>query len=179
MNKTFWKKNIKTILTILAIVIVLLIAYKKIIIPFMKNWSNQTAQIKTQKTLIKKYKTALESRDILNEEFSSLSQKIQAKLPSEREESQFLNEIGKVASQTSVHIATMNPLPLKELGSFKELSVEINLETNLGNLVRFLHQMRESSVVLVANHLNLEPKEKRSALLKGKLVISTIFLKEK
>jgi Tfp pilus assembly protein PilO len=120
----------------------------------------------------------IQQKDKLTEKFSSLSKKIQAKLPLERKEGEFLTEIDKVAEETNVHIETMNPRPLRDLGFFKELSVEIDMEANLGNLVRFLYQMRKSSVVLVANRLRLKPKSERSALLKGHLVISTIFLKE-
>jgi Tfp pilus assembly protein PilO len=110
--------------------------------------------------------------------FSALGKKIQAKLPLSGE-SEFLTELGRVAEETNVHIETMNPRPFRDLDFFKELSVEIDMEANLGNLVRFLYQMRKSSVVLVANRLRLKPKSERSALLKGHLVISTIFLKEK
>lgn len=53
------------------------------------------------------------------------------------------------------------------------------MEANLGNLVRFLYEIRKSSVVLVVNKLELTPKSERSSLLKGKLIISTIFLKER
>ena len=85
----------------------------------------------------------------------------------------------RVARETSVHISSMNTKPPRDLDYFRELSVEINMEANLGNLVRFLYKMRKSSVVLVADSLALEPKSRRSALLKGHLIVSTIFMKEK
>jgi len=168
------------ILLIVAVVVVLVpTAYFKIFTPFIDKWTNQSLEIKKDKEIIKKLKDEISQKDNLTKEFSLLTKKIRAKLPLEREENQFLAEIGKVSQDTDVHIITMNPLLSKNLGVFKELSVEIDMEANLGNLVRFLYQMRKSSVVLVANKLSLEPKSRRSALLKGNLTISTIFLKEK
>ena len=114
--------------------------------------------------IIKRSESIVSQEEALTQRFEYLTKKIQARLPVEREESQFLNEIQKVAQENSIHIASMNPLPLKDLGSFKELSVEIDMEANLGNLVRFLYYMRKSSVVLVANRLRLQPKSQRSAL---------------
>ncbi len=147
--------------------------------PFSSDWRSQSTQIREKSELIKQYEQLLKQEDMLSKDFESLSKQIQAEIPVEREESQFLTEIEKVASGTYVHISTMNPQPFKDFGSFKELSVEIEMEANLGNLARFLYYIKKSSVVLVANRLSLQPKSERSALLKGHLVISTIFLKDK
>jgi len=172
-------KREKILLLAALVVILIPIIYFKITTPFVNKCKSQSLEIKKDKEIIKKMKDEISQKDNLTKEFSLLTKKIRAKLPLEREENQFLAEIGKVSQDTDVHIITMNPLLSKNLGVFKELSVEIDMEANLGNLVRFLYQMRRSSVVLVANKLALEPKSKRSALLKGNLIISTIFLKRK
>jgi Tfp pilus assembly protein PilO len=171
------REKILFLLAILSIVVP--IVCFKIVIPYINKWHQQTVQINQKKELIKKAQEIITKKDSLTKRFSVLSKKIQAKLPLERKESEFLTEIGRVAENTYVHIETMNPLPFRDLDFFKELSVEINMEANLGNLARFLYEMRKSSVVLIANRLRLKPKSTRSALLKGHLVISTIFLKER
>jgi Tfp pilus assembly protein PilO len=160
----------------LAVFIFLII---RVFAPFSSDWRRQTTQIREKNGLIRQYEQLLEQEDSLRENFDLLSRQIQAEIPVEREESQFLTEIEKVASNTYVHVSTMNPLPIKDFGSFKELSVEIEMEANLGNLAKFLYDIKKSSVVLVANRLSLQPKSERSALLKGHLVISTIFAKDK
>jgi len=155
------------------------ILYISIVLPYRKKLNSLNLEIIKNQKIIDKMQKEVSKKSELEEKFSSLAKKIKAKLPFRREESQFLSEMGKVAKETNIHVSLMNPLPPKDIGNFKEFSVAIDMEANLGNLVRFLYQMRKSSVVLVANKLELEPKSKRSALLKGKLIISTIFLKEK
>lgn len=147
--------------------------------PFSNDWREQSTRLREKTQLLKQYERLMKQEDSLRKDFDTLSRQIQTEIPVEREESQFLTEIEKVASSTYVHISTMNPRPIKDFGSFKELSVEIEMETNLGNLARFLYYIKKSSVVLVANRLRLQPKSERSALLKGHLVISTIFPKDK
>jgi Tfp pilus assembly protein PilO len=170
----------KKILITLAIIVILgPFLFFKVLSPVFRHLSTVNKEISKNKKMIVGMKRLINEQEELEKSFDELSRNIQAKLPSEREESQFLSEIGRVANETNVYISVMNPLPYKDLDDFKELSVEINLEANLGNLVRFLYLMRKSSVVLVANRLKLEPKSERSALLKAHLVISTIFLKEK
>jgi Tfp pilus assembly protein PilO len=172
-------KQEKTTAVILLVVILGIITSVRIFPPLIKKWPRQSAEIKHKKELIKINHLLINQEDELAREFSVLSKKMQAKLPLGGGQSEFLTELGRVAQETNVHIKTMNPRPLKDLDFFKELSVEIDMEANLGNLVRFLYEMRKSSVVLVANRLRLKPKSERSALLEGHLVISTIFLKEK
>ena len=145
---------------------------------FIKNGIHNLLRSIKKKELIHQAKKTLRKRENYNQQFADLSQKIQAQLSVAREESQFLAEINNVANQNYVHIETMNPRPFKDLGDFKEISVEIKMEANLGNLVRFLHQMRESSVLLETSRLRLQPKSERSALLKGHLIISTLYLKK-
>jgi len=169
--------KILLVLALAAVTGAILVTYG--VTPFTSFWQKQSQELAAQQQLLTKMETAAQHVPRLQNDFSTLSQKIQARLPSEREQSQFLSAIGDVASQTNVLISSMNPRPLRDVGAFKELSVEIDMEANLGNLVRFLYYMRKGSVVLVANRLWLQPKEERSALLKGHLVISTIFLKEK
>ena len=146
--------------------------------PLSRAWSEQSHRLRDKQARISTLRSLIRQEKDLNAAFDALTTKIQARLPYGREESQFLNEIGSVAKSTNVHIAAMNPLPIHDLGAFREMSVEIDMEANLGNVVRFLYYMRQASVVLVANKLVLEPKEERSALLRGHLVISTIFMKK-
>jgi Tfp pilus assembly protein PilO len=154
-----------------------LIVFSKMVLPLKNTLKRQSAEIEKKKIMVQKNEALIKEAGSLNEKLSFLSKNIQAKLPLDRKESEFLSEIGNVAQNTDVHIERMNPRPARDLGSFKELSVDIDMEANLGNLIRFLYRMRESSVVLAANSLKLQPKAERSALLKGHLVISTIFLK--
>ncbi|MBU1087065.1 MAG: type 4a pilus biogenesis protein PilO [Candidatus Omnitrophica bacterium] len=172
-----WIKNKKLIILISSIAAISLL-YFSIIIPFAKKWTEQNSQTRQKLALLEKSQAIINQKTTLNESYAAINRKIQAKLPSERGQGNFLTAISEVAKITNIHIESMNPQPLRELGFCNELSVEINMEANLGNLVRFLYQMRKSSVVLVANRLSLQPKSERSALLKGHLVISTIFLKE-
>ncbi len=169
----------KIVITISLIIFVTFILYLGFFLPFSKRLNQLNSEITNNEKIIKRLKKELEEKEILEKEFSSLTKKIKARLPFQREESQFLSEIEKVAKENNIHINLLTTLPSKDIGEFKELSVEIDMEANLGNLVRFLYEMRKSSVVLVANKLELTPKSERSALLKGRLIISTIFLKEK
>ncbi|MBU1044164.1 MAG: type 4a pilus biogenesis protein PilO [Candidatus Omnitrophica bacterium] len=172
-----WLKNKKLIL-IIASIAALCLVYISIISPFLRKSNEQKTQINQKLALLEKSRKIIQQKEALNQSYSNMNKKIQAKLPSERGQSNFLTAIGEVARKTNIHIESMNPQPLRELGFSNELSVEINMEANLGNIVRFLYEMRKSSVVLVANRLSLQPKSERSALLKGHLIISTIFLKE-
>jgi Tfp pilus assembly protein PilO len=168
------KKPLISVLVIAGLALFYLFVFE----PFSDKWQEQDTIIKQKLALIEKSEKIISQKDDLKESYSIVNQRMQAKLPSERSQSNFLTAIGQVAQKTDVHIESMNPRPLQELGFFNELSVEINMQANLGNLVRFLYEMRKSSVVLVASRLKLQPKSERSALLKGHLVISTIFLKE-
>jgi len=169
------RKNLIALAVLIAGGMIFFLLFK----PFGGKWAEQSAKIRAKTKLLKKYQHLIRSEDKLQESLDQLTRRVQAQMPAGREESGFLTEIGNVAQETNIHIETMNPLPLRNLGAFRELSVEIDMEANLGNLTRFLYLLRESSAVLVADTLRLQPKSERSALLKAHLVISTIFMKDK
>jgi Tfp pilus assembly protein PilO len=172
-------KTQRTGLTVLAALVLLALYGLKVLVPCVRTWAAQTDEIRRKDGLLRAHTKLADERDALESRLSSLSKGVLARLPVNRKESAFLTELGRVAKETSVHISSMNTKPPRDLDYFRELSVEIDMEANLGNLVRFLYKMRKSSVVLVANSLILEPKSERSALLKGHLIVSTIVMKEK
>jgi len=169
------RKNLTVFAVLAGGGIILILLFK----PFGGKWAEQSTKIRAKTKLLKKYQALIQSEDKLQKSLDQMTRRVQAQLPAGREESGFLTEIGNVAQETNIHIETMNPLPLRNLGAFRELSVEIDMEANLGNLTRFLYLLRESSAVLAVDTLRLQPKSERSALLKAHLVISTIFMKDK
>jgi len=168
-------KQQKAVAVLVAAVVLLPLYVSRALTPCARRWSAQTDEIGRKSRLVTSRTREVAGKDELSARLSSLSKGVLAKLPVNRKESEFLTEVERVARETNVHISSMNTRPPRDLDYFRELSVEIDMEANLGNLVRFLYLMRKSSVVLVANKLTLEPKSERSALLRGQLMVSTIF----
>ncbi len=146
--------------------------------PAWRHWQENETRIQKTTVEIQRARSLIEEQEKLTERLQALNRNLLTRIPPARKESAFLSEIDKVAQQANVHILRLNPRRTRDYGPFTELSVELDAEANLGNLVRFLYDIRESSVLLVVEEIRLQPKADRSALLKSSLVISSLFTKE-
>ncbi len=146
--------------------------------PAVRRWQEKEALVRRTAVEVRRAQRLIEERVQLTERLNALNRNLLTRIPLARKEGEFLSEIGKVAQQTNVLLLRLDPQGSRDYGPFTELSVELDAEANLGNLVRFLYDIRESSVLLVVEKMRLQPKADRSALLKSYLVISSLFAKE-
>ncbi len=154
----------------------LVLAY--LVRPAGRRWQEKEALAQRIAVEVRRAERLIGERAQLTERLNALNRNLLTRIPLARKESEFLSEIDKVARQTNVHLLRLDPQGNRDYGPFTELSVELDAEANLGNLVRFLYDIRESSVLLVVEKMRLEPKADRSALLKSSLIISSLFAKE-
>jgi Tfp pilus assembly protein PilO len=154
------------------------VAFAALVRPMWRLWQENQTRIRQVTAETQRTQQLIEERKELTQRLQTLNRNLLTRLPLARKESAFLSEIGKVAEQANVHILRLNPRGTRDYGPFTELAVELDAEANLGNLVRFLYDIRESSVLLVIDEMRLQPKADRSALLKSSLIISSLFAKE-
>jgi len=87
--------------------------------------------------------------------------------------------IQKIAQDTGVQVRAIQTSLLQDLNFSQELFLEVNLEAPLGDLVRFIYELKNSSEFIDINRLKLQPRTEGSEFLKSQLIVSTLFLKER
>lgn len=148
-----------------------------IIAPFSRKLSGQKAQIDMMKSLADEKQDAVEQLKNTNDIYASLNKELPTILPSIHTTDIFIDHLKTTAADKEVKIQSIADYKVADLGSFKELSLAISLESNLENIVSFIYTLRKESVILVQS-LKLYPINQGSELLKADLILSTVFVKE-
>ncbi|MBI5299992.1 MAG: type 4a pilus biogenesis protein PilO [Deltaproteobacteria bacterium] len=94
------------------------------------------------------------------------------------EAAMMLSEIEKTARANEVTLADMKPQEGKVREFYKEYTVDIDAETELPQLIRFLHQVETSSQLMRVVKAKLSAKDKESPVVKAKLTVTKIVMEE-
>jgi type II secretory pathway component PulM len=96
-----------------------------------------------------------------------------SKAGSEDEEvARLLNEIEGLARKAGLSLGNMKPKPAGRIDVGKLYPVEVELESSMAPLMKFLHSLHGSKYLLRVQQLHLVPKGGRSAEVKVYLVIN-------
>ena len=94
----------------------------------------------------------------------------------EQEMARLLNEIEGLATSSGLSVVNMKPRPAGKLDVRKEYPVELEVETDMARLVRFLHGLHASTYLLRVKQMRLVPKGGRSTQVSAYLLISETVL---
>lgn len=83
-----------------------------------------------------------------------------------------LNEIEGLAGKSGLSVVSVKPKPATKTNIGKQYPVEIEVETEMATLIKFLYGLHSSKHVLRVKQLRLMPKGSRTTQLKGHLLIN-------
>jgi hypothetical protein len=83
-----------------------------------------------------------------------------------------LAEIEELARKAELTLVNVRPKPATKIDVGKQYPVEIEFETQMGPLIRFIHGLHSSTYLLRVSQLRLDPKAGRGPQVKVSLSIS-------
>ena len=108
------------------------------------------------------------------EEYSSFL----SSLESEEEKTVSIQkEIENIADKSGIYLADMKPAGLKEAGSFKKYSVNLNCEGEMSQFVDFMYNIESSGALLTIEKYQITPNPKDVSMARYKVTISTIVVR--
>jgi len=87
-----------------------------------------------------------------------------------------LKEIEELARKSGLALLNVRPKPATTIDAGKRYPVEVELETDMGPLIRFIHGLHGSKYPLRVNQLRLDTKGGRSSQVKVYLLINKSVL---
>ena len=131
-----------------------------------------------EKELMLRRGVALESKkDKLNDEYKNVQGFLTTDGSDEELVASFLKEIGAKARENSVSLIDLKPqakaIKLKE---YKKYLIDLSIEGNMEQIIRFIHGLETSGYVLRAERCVLRPKAEDSVILKAEMMISGIII---
>lgn len=166
---------------ILVSVIVLTIAglcYNFLVEPLFTRWRSTDSRIELIKVRLKKSLLLIKEKQKVDVEYSTYEQKLKSKGSNEQDISLILDEIEKIASGSGLNITSMRPKPPNQKDYYSKFTVEIETESDMSSLMRFIYNIKNSPQILKIEKLNLNTRSSRQGVaIRASMLISKLVMK--
>jgi len=171
------QKREKIILQICIATIVLVGEYVSILEPVYKRWSDVSDELRAKQILLEKSNDLISHRDELKKEFAKIKTQVGSRASLEEYSGRFLLQMEQLGHQAGVaQITSINPLPIKEEKDYYLLQSQINFDTAIGGLTRFLYDLSSEKYFISVERLQIDGNLEDPSLLKCQMVVSTIYI---
>ena len=86
-----------------------------------------------------------------------------------------LGEVEKLARKTSLYIVDMKPLGVEEDKVSRKYSVDLNCEAQMEQIMNFMYEIENSSMLFFVESFNITPKSKDSSVAKCNMRIANVI----
>jgi len=136
-------------------------------------WINRQIEI-AEKELAQDLRN-ISQKDVIAGEYQDYITYVTKVGSDEEEVAKLLGEIEGLARKSAVDLVDMKPRTSKELDSYKEYTVEVEVEGGIGPIVQFLYYLNNSTQLLRTERVRIQLKEKDSSVIKSTMLITRIL----
>ena len=195
-------KREKTIFYISCLLIGSSLLYNFILEPFIKKWFNLDGELSIKEAKLQKWLKVANKYKYVDTEYKMYESLVKSSLSDEQEMAGILSEIEELASKSNVYINVLKPhaiknMPFRSFGPvraserksnrtenldsdinfYKKLVVEIELDTTVKDLTRFLYELQNSPKMLKIDRMEINAKFDQKDAIKSYLLISRVLFK--
>jgi len=169
-------KREKMVLTLSVVFVLLALLDRAILHPIIEKITSFEQEIKsTEYAMTKNLKIIQQRRRIEREEKKFASFLISAR-SDEEETAVLLREIENCARESAVYLVNLKPSGVESDGVTKKFLISVSCEAEMEQLIRFMHSIESSDVLMQVGAFSLNPKSKQSNVIKCELLIHKIAL---
>lgn len=168
----------KKILYVVIGMLVLLVIYHGALIPVEKKFSELNNEIFSMQLKIRKAKTFLRQKDDIYEQADKFSNLEQMDAGTDEEEiARLLNFIEKTARKNGVGLSDVKPQQVQADKWSKRFVVELNSESGVPELIRFVYEIQNSEQMLKVEKVDMAPTQEQSKIMRSFLIVTKVVVK--
>jgi len=143
--------------------------YNFILEPAFKKWQVLNREIEIKKARFDRGLVLLERKDSIIKEYNSYAK-------SSKDISKILNYIENLAGLLGVKTGNIKPYPLTQAGIYGEYKIELQIEGQLPELVKFLSELIKLPCFVTVQKFDLRAVSENSNIFKGTIILSKIII---
>jgi Tfp pilus assembly protein PilO len=159
----------KYIFIIAVITVVSAITYKFIFEPVLKKMTDLDKELFVKTAALRKSRALLQNRNGIIEEYNSYAVSFESA-------SGILSYIKKQADSSKIKTANMKPLPVSQKELYSEYTIELQIEGEAENIVKFISALNVPPVFITVKKFNLRAENNPDSYLKGILILGDVLL---
>ena len=163
----------------IAVALIIAVFFDRVILQTAKNRIKKLNNgIFIQEMKLQKYLHTLSQEDLVTSEYQKYTEGISQDHSEEEEKLKLLSEIEKIARNASLLLKDIKPGVTKKIGLYRKYTIEIEVESEINYLVDFIYQLEKTSRLLRIEDFRLQPKEKKSTILKVQMTITEALIEK-
>ena len=145
--------------------------------PIMNLFNELDEQIISQENQLRKNMGYLAVREAVKNRYAAYAAYAVTNGADEEEVASLLNEVEGQARKAGLSLLNLKPKPATSTEFGKQYPVEVEMETQMKELIKFIHGLHSSKYILRVQRLRLVPKSKSKAEVKGFLLINRTVIR--
>ncbi|MBL7068665.1 MAG: type 4a pilus biogenesis protein PilO [Candidatus Omnitrophica bacterium] len=167
-----FSKREEMLLTVTVIIVAATIAYSFVIDPVAEAFSRLNRQIETGLLKLDKSYKLLQMKEQINREYQEYAGYIKPLRSEEEEMASMLKAIESIARKNKISITNIRPQAVKTREFYREFVFELNAETDVGSLSKFIYELQSSENLLRVTRLTLTTSYTKDKALKAIMEIT-------
>jgi len=145
--------------------------------PIVNLFNELDQKIISQEKQLRKNMRYLAVREDVQNSYSAYAAYSVTNGADEEEVASLLNEVEGQARKAGLSLLNLKPKPAISTAFGKQYPVEVEMETEMKELIKFIHGLHSSKYILRVQKLRLVPKSKSKAEIKGFLLINRTVIR--
>jgi Tfp pilus assembly protein PilO len=143
-----------------------------------KYYKNLDDQLMLAKARLRESLAVIKEKGQIDSEYAAYEERLRFKGSQEQEITQLLNGLEILANNANIKIVNMKPRTPQDKNFYMRFAVEVETESNMSSLMRFIYDLKNSSLLLRIDRLNLNTKtSQNNTVILASMVISKIAIK--
>ena len=118
----------------------------------------------------------LNQKELITSEYQKYGLQLKENSSDEEKTASMLSEIEKLAKKSGVSLVDVKSQPSKNIDFYEELIIEVNAQGSMGDLVRFLHNLHDSPLLLRTQSLHFDLKDKDSTIINALIKVTKVSI---
>ncbi len=151
--------------------------YNLVLEPAYKKWSQVSEEINAKQLLLQKSRSLLQQKEALQQEFTRLQSTTANYGNIEQYAAKVLWQMEKLSKKAEgMQITSVTPLPVKEEKGYQFLETQINFDSDINGLVKFIYNLTSTGYLISIERLQIDNNFETPTVLKSQVLVSTVFM---
>jgi len=171
-------KREKIILYSVVAVVAVSLIYSFAIEPLYRRWVRSNQDLSLAKIRLHKSLSVIANKEKTDAEYALYSERLMTAGSDEQEMTAILNTLEVIARSAGLKIINIKPKPAQDKQFYSRFIVDLETESDMRGLMKFIYDTRNSPLMLKVDRLSLNTKSSRDGLvIRASLTISKFSLK--
>jgi len=162
-------KRGKYIFSITIIVIITAFLYNFIIEAGFKKWHILNNEIAVKRAKMNKGIRLIKRRDSIIQEYNEYAK-------SAKNISNILNDMERQADMLGIKTSNIKPGQEIEKGLYKECAIELQIEGEMANIIKFVSQIAKSPILTILKKFDFNLVSQNPSVFKGTIILSKLII---